>query len=96
MKALTLAKLQIRIDDGLKKKWLLKAKEQSTPLTDLINMAIDGTKVMRRKRVNADAALIRELARLGNNIKQITKWANRYKADANAMAVIVELINIDR
>ena len=59
-------------------------------------MAVDGTKVTCRKRVNADAALIRELARLGNNIKQITKWANRYKADANAMAVIVELINIDR
>ncbi len=91
-----MAKLQIRIDDGVTKKWLLKAKEQSTPLTDLINMAVDGTQVTRRKRVNVDSAFIREKARLGNNINQITKWANRYKADANAMAVIVELINIDR
>lgn len=74
----------------------MKAKEQSTPLTDLINMAVNGTQVTRRKHVNVDSAFIREKARLGNNINQITKWANRYKADANAMAVIVELINIDR
>lgn len=67
-----------------------------TPLTDLIITAVDGTKVTRHKHVNVVSAFIREKARLGNNLNQITKWANRYKADANAMAVIAKLINIDR
>lgn len=96
MKASALAKLQIRIDDGVKEQWLLKAKEQGTTLTELIVTAVDGTKFSRRKRINVDPALIRELAKLGNNLNQIARWANRYKADANALAVIAELINIDR
>lgn len=91
-----MAKLQIRIDDGVKEQWLLKAKEQGTTLTELIVTAVDGTKFSRRKRINVDPALIRELAKLGNNLNQIARWANRYKADANALAVIAELINIDR
>lgn len=91
-----MAKLQIRIDDGIKEQWLLKAKEQGTTLTELIVTAVDGTKFSRRKRINVDPALIRELAKLGNNLNQIARWANRYKADANALAVIAELINIDR
>lgn len=91
-----MAKIQIRIDDCTKAKWLLKAKEQGTTLTELIVTAVDGTKISRRKRINADPALIRELARLGNNLNQIAKWANHYKAGANALAIIAELINIDR
>lgn len=91
-----MAKLQIRIDDGVKEQWLLKAKEQGTTLTELIVTAVGGTKFSRRKRINVDPALIRELAKLGNNLNQIARWANRYKADANALAVIAELINIDR
>lgn len=91
-----MAKLQIRIDDGVKEQWLLKAKERGTTLTELIVTAVDGTKFSRRKRINVDPALIRELAKLGNNLNQIARWANRYKADANALAVIAELINIDR
>ncbi len=91
-----MAKIQIRIDDCTKAKWLLKAKEQGTTLTELIVTAVDGTKISRRKRINVDPALIRELARLGNNLNQIAKWANHYKAGANALAIIAELINIDR
>lgn len=91
-----MAKLQIRIDDGVKEQWLLKAKEQGTTLTELIVTAVDGTKFSRRKRINVDPALIRELAKLGNNLNQIARWANRYKAGANVTAVISELINIDR
>lgn len=91
-----MAKLQIRIDDGVKEQWLLKAKEQGTTLTELIVTAVDGTKFSRRKRINVDPALIRELAKLGNNLNQIARWANRYKAGANVTAVIAELINIDR
>jgi len=96
VKASALAKIQIRIDDDTKAKWLLKAKEQGTTLTELIVTAVDGTKFSRRKRLNVDPALIRELARLGNNLNQIARWANRYKTDADALAVIAELINIDR
>lgn len=91
-----MAKLQIRIDDGTKEKWLLKAQEQGTTLTDLIVMAVNGTKVTRRKRINVDPALIRQLAQIGNNLNQIAKWANQHKQGVDAMNVITVLIDIDR
>lgn len=74
----------------------MKAKEQSTYPNRPNHYGRRWTKVTRHKHVNVVSALIREKARLGNNLNQITKWANRYKADANAMAVIAKLINIDR
>jgi len=91
-----LAKLQIRIDDGTKEKWLLKAKEQGITLTDLIVMAVNGTQAPRRKRINVDPALIRQLAQIGNNLNQIARWANQHKQGVDAMNVITVLIDIDR
>jgi hypothetical protein len=39
---------------------------------------------------------IREIARIGNNLNQAVKWANTYKSHAEAVQVILHLINIER
>lgn len=58
--------------------------------------AVDGIPIRRRKLETIDPALLRQLAQIGNNLNQIAKWANRHKHAAEAMAVIAQLIDIDR
>lgn len=50
----------------------------------------------RRRRSAVDPALLRELARIGNNLNQLARWANRDKNAVEARAVIARLIEIDR
>ena len=38
----------------------------------------------------------RELARIGSNLNQVAKWANRYQSAADAVEVIVHLAAIER
>jgi hypothetical protein len=46
------------------------------------------------KRV--DPEMIRELGRIGNNLNQVARWANYYKADADAEQVLAVLLAIER
>lgn len=39
---------------------------------------------------------MRELARVGNNLNQLARWANREKGAAEAVAVVARLIELDR
>ena len=38
----------------------------------------------------------RQIARIGNNLNQIARWANTFKASAEAVEVIAHLIAIER
>ena len=59
--------------------------------------AVSGVKPpRRRKRAEVDPTLLRELARIGNNLNQLARWANRDKKAVEARAVIARLIEIDR
>jgi len=40
--------------------------------------------------------LLRELAKVGNNLNQIARWANTYKSDADALEVTQALLSIQR
>ena len=38
----------------------------------------------------------REIARIGNNVNQLARWANRYQSAADAVEVVVHLAAIER
>ena len=44
----------------------------------------------------ADPALVREVARIGNNVNQLARWANTRKSGVEAVEVLVELAALDR
>jgi len=50
----------------------------------------------RRRHPKADPELIRQLARIGNNLNQIARWANTYKRFADAVQVIEVLLAIEK
>ena len=65
-------------------------------MSALLRDALDGAKARRRRRSVADPALVRELARVGNNLNQLARWANRDKGGVEAVAVLARLVEIER
>ena len=65
-------------------------------MSALLRDALDGAKARRRRRSTADPALVRELARVGNNLNQLARWANRDKGGVEAVAVLARLVEIER
>jgi hypothetical protein len=49
----------------------------------------------RRPFTPADPELVAQLARLGNNLNQIARWANEHKRAAEAVAVVAHLAAIE-
>ena len=67
-------------------------------LSELVRQGLDGlrTRPRRHQPRAVDPALLRELARVGNNLNQLARWANREKGAASAVAVVARLIELDR
>lgn len=49
-----------------------------------------------RLRREAERARTREVARIGNNLNQLARWANRHKASAAAERVLARLLDVER
>lgn len=82
--------------------WYLAADAAGLSLADLIRQRMGDARLSlerKPKRVpvkRVDPELIRELGRIGNNLNQIGRWANTYKADADAEQVLAALLAIER
>ena len=61
--------------------WRAKAAAAGVSLSELLWRAMGRT---------------RELARIGNNLNQIARWANTYKRGAEAVSVVAHLSAIER
>lgn len=83
--------ITIRISKAEKLAWQEKATNSGLTLSNLLRQAMTKT----RTWTVADSSLIKEqtrqLARIGNNLNQIAKWANTYKSTAEAIEVIEAL-----
>lgn len=82
--------------------WYQEAEAEGLSLADLIRQRMGDalmTSVTKAKPVpvkRVDPELIRELGRIGNNLNQVARWANYYKADADADQVLAVLLAIER
>ena len=88
--------LQLRCSAAERERWRAKADAASMSVSAMLRDALDQARPRRRRRTVADPALLRELGRLGNNLNQLARWANREKAGAPAVAVLARLVEIDR
>lgn len=87
--------VKVRCTEDQLESWSAKAKAADVSLSDLVRTHLDGAKFRRRRRVEVDPALLRELARIGNNLNQIARWANHRKSAGEAVQVIGRLAAID-
>jgi uncharacterized protein (DUF1778 family) len=88
--------LTIRLSQTEKLAWQEKADLSGMTISDLIRQAISRTKTW----TVADKSLVKEqtrqIARIGNNLNQIAKWANTYKSTAEAVQIIQALRLIEQ
>ena len=86
----------------------VKSAEMEITVADLIRSRIADESVkplvqpLRRKRprlsskyIMTDPALLREFARIGNNLNQMARWVNTYKSRADSLEVLYFLTVIE-
>ena len=95
--------VHIKVTEEERDDWKSKSIDAGMPVSDLIRRRMSTTEVGRRvssvkadKLRKGDPALVAEVARLGNNLNQVAKWANTYKKSADAVEVISYLVAFDR
>ena len=88
--------ITLRVTQSEKLAWQEKADLVSMTISDLIRQAISRTKTW----TVADKSLVKEqtrqIARIGNNLNQIARWANTYKSTAEAIEIIQALRLIEQ
>lgn len=90
--------VKVRASAEQRTRWQSVAAARGVSLSELVRQGLDGTRLVRRRHQPraVDPALLRELARVGNNLNQLARWANREKGGASAVAVVARLIELDR
>jgi hypothetical protein len=91
-------RVEIRTTAQDKARWQALAESRGLSLSDLVRALLDGQRRSPRPRrapPPVEPALLRELARIGNNLNQLARAANR-QAPVPAAALLVRLIEIDR
>ena len=95
-------RVEVRTTPADKARWQALAESRGVSLSELVRAALDGHRPrqlsraqLRRTPPPVEPALLRELARLGNNLNQLARAANR-QAPVPAVALLVRLIEIDR
>jgi len=88
--------IKIRTDPEEKRRWQALAENKGVSLSALVRALLDGQRLRKRREApKVDPDLLRELARIGNNLNQLAHAANR-RRPVETVALLVRLIEIDR
>ena len=89
-------RIEIRTTPEEKQRWQAIAENKGVSLSELVRFALGGQRLRKRREPpRVDPDLLRELARMGNNLNQLARAANR-RGPVPATALLVRLIEIDR
>ena len=80
--------IKIRVSIEEKKSFEQKASESGMTMADLIRQRL---LTFRIRKTAHEQERIRMLARVGNNINQLARWANSHKSGLEAIQVIMRL-----
>ena len=88
--------IKVRASNAERTRWQELATVRGVSLSELIRSRLDGTRLRSRREPPPVAPdLLRELARIGNNLNQLARAANR-REPVTATALLARLIEIDR
>lgn len=76
--------------------WRAKAAAAGVPLSELVRQAMCRTRAWTAAATEAERERTRQIARIGNNLNQIARWANTYKQSAEAVEVLAGLLAVER
>ena len=76
--------------------WRTKAAAAGVSLSALLRQAMARTRPWTAPATEVERERTRELARIGANLNQIARWANTFKANAEAVEIVAHLVAIER
>lgn len=89
--------VKVRTTPEQKAAWFAKAAARGVSFSDFARQSLDGVVVRRRRGPRSvDPAMLRQLARLGNNLNQLARWANRDQRYADRLTILSQLVGIER
>lgn len=82
-------RIEIRINEGELEVLKEKAELSGLSLSDYLRQLAIKWKVKRRKKIDpVKTELVREVAKIGNNLNQVARWCNTHKSNADARQVL--------
>ena len=88
--------IKLRASAAERARWQALAASRGMSLSELIRASLGGLRLRTRREAPPVAPeLLRELARIGNNLNQLARAANRHEP-VTATALLSRLIAIDR
>ncbi len=76
--------------------WQDKAAAAGVSPSALLREAMARTRTWTAPALAVESERIRQIARIGNNLNQLARWANTHKTAAEAVAVIANLVSFER
>lgn len=87
------AMIKVRVSESEKTEIEHKAQLAGLTLSDFIRRTVAGS---RTRQTQAEREHLRLLARAGNNLNQLARWANTYKSDIETVRIVVALESLRR
>ena len=75
--------------------WQAKADRAGLPVSELLRRAMRRTRTWTAEDSAAARELARAVGRIGSNLNQVARWANRHKGAADAVEVLSQLSAIE-
>ena len=76
--------------------WQDRAAAAGVSPSALLRRAMARTRTWTTPALAIERERSREIARIGNNLNQLARWANTHKTEAEAVAVIANLVSFER
>ncbi len=89
------AVVRARVSPSEHAAWLAKAAAGVSP-SDLLRQAMARTRTWTAAATEVERERTRQVARIGNNLNQIARWANSQATPIDAFEIIAHLIVIER
>lgn len=80
--------IHVRTTRAEARQWREKARAAGVPVSRLLREAMRRTRTWTAPQAQAQAELVRQVARCGNNLNQLARWANTYKSSADTVQVV--------
>ena len=76
--------------------WREKAAAAGVSPSELLRRAMSQTRTWTAPARAIERERTRQIARIGNNLNQLVRWAHRHRTAAEAVSVITHLVSFER
>ena len=88
--------VKVRASEAERAEWHAKARAAGLTLSDLVRRSVGRTRTWTVAHAEVERERTRQVARVGNNLNQIARWANTHRGAIEAVEVIGHLVAIRR